>query len=155
LLSACGKKEKKSPSESNVSNPTLKAPVATLLPGCDVRGLENWYEITSTLLNTFKQESLAAVDSAAQGGAPDVERLISLRDAVAEQAVPECVTQTQDEVMARMNKIVAAFQGYASGAITLDDLRQQVQQAVDEINTVVADMLKGVETNLSQQFQPQ
>ena len=154
VLAACGTDEDTSVPPSIVI--TIQAePVGTVLPGCETAALESWYEVAGTLINTFNQESKAALDFKPAQLPSVIDRLTVLRNAVGEHPAPQCAVTVHDLILLHMRVILSAFQQYANGDLSHDDLRSQVNAASREIETGVATLLARTQVGLEQQLQDQ
>lgn len=152
LLAACGGKSKKNLPPSVIV--TVQAePVSTLLPGCKTDEMVSWYEVASTLIVTFKDESVKAMDLA-PADLPVVinTRLIPLRDKIGEQPAPECASMAQNDIMLYMRQVLQALQGYANGDLSKEDMHSQVQAAVNQIDNTVMPLLSGTQASLEQRL---
>jgi hypothetical protein len=155
LLAACGDKsdgdEKILPPSTVI---TLEPePLATVRPGCEAADLEAWYEVASTLINQFVKESKDAVTLAPGDMPPVVTRLTDLRDAIADHPTPECALSTHSAILLHARTVLSAFEHYANGDITREELRSQVDSASQEIETGVAAMLAGLQSGLEVQLE--
>jgi hypothetical protein len=151
LLAACGDKDKTLPPSVVI---TVQAePVATLLPGCGTGEMVSWYEVASTLIGTFKDESLRAIDSSPQDIATLINyRLIPLRDKVGETPAPECAAVAHNTIMEYMRQILDSFQRYANGATNQKTMKSEVQAAAKEIDNTITPLLTGTQASLEQRL---
>ncbi len=151
-LAACGdSKDKKLPPSIVI---TVEAePVATLLPGCQTTEMVSWYEVASTLIGTFKDESQKGMDLSPQEVATLINyRLIPLRDRVGGQPAPECAALAHNTIMLYMHQILDAFQGYANGDLDKKAMREQVETAIKEIDNTITPLLSGTQASLEQRL---
>lgn len=145
---ACGDEEKDQAPPPHISITYQPQPNATVLPGCKTGDLESWNEVAGTLIYTFDQESLAAVELQPFQMTNVIQRLIDLRDTIAAYPTPECATQTHAEILLTIRGMLTAFQRYANGDITQDDLREQINGAHDQINTRITELLATTQADL-------
>ena len=151
-LAACGgDKDKKLPPSIVI---TVQAePVATLLPGCQTGEMVSWYEVASTLIGTFKDESLNGVDLSQQEVATLINyRLIPLRDRIGSQPAPECAAVVHNTIMQYMRQILDSFQSYANGVVGKKEMKSQVEAAVKEIDNTITPLLTGTQASLEQRL---
>jgi hypothetical protein len=126
ILTACGdKEEKKVAPPPNLVITYEPQPISTLLPGCEASEVESWLEVSGTLIYTFRDESLAAINLQPDQMENTLNRLIDLRDAIARQATPECAVQPQSLIQSVINSMMIAFQRYTNGVISQEELSQQ------------------------------
>ena len=149
LLPACGDRVSSDP-PPGIPITIQAEPLGTVLPGCQTGELEDWYELAGSLVVTFRDESLAALD-----GLPDtlvlaLLRLSDLRDAIAAQPVPECAMLAHNTILVHVRQTLDAFQAYAAGKVAEDALRAEVQAAAEAISTTVAGVLDTTRTQLEQ-----
>jgi hypothetical protein len=150
MLAACGS-EKRTDVPSNLVITIRPRPVATVLPGCVTIELSDWYEVAGTLIGTFRAESGAALDRAPDEMGPVIQRLIDLRDAIANQPVPECALQAHGEVVATTQEMLTAIQRYVNGDLNGDELEEQIAAGSARIETDVANLLASVRDTLDDQ----
>ncbi len=155
LLAACGSDNKSNDLPPNVIITLQPQPDATIVPGCPTRDLESWYEVAGTLVFTFTDESMQAVELQPQDMPSLINRLSTLRDAIAGQPVPECAMPVHTEIIIHIRGMMTAFQRYGNGELTQDDLRAQIGQAKTEIENQVAAMLADTQAGLEDQLQQQ
>jgi hypothetical protein len=149
ILTACGGEEKKSPAPPrNLIITYEPQPMATLLTGCVASELESWLEVAGTLIYTFRDESLAALTLQPGEMVDTLNRLIDLRDAIARQPTPECAVQPQSQILTVIRGMMTAFQRYSNGVITQDELSQQINGAVEQINSQITVLLEAATTDL-------
>lgn len=151
-LTACGgDKDKKLPPSIVI---TVQAePVATLLPGCQTNEMVSWYEVASTLIGTFKDESQKGMDLSQQEVATLINyRLIPLRDRIGGQPAPECAALAHNTIMLYMRQILDAFQSYANGDLDKKDMKAQVGVAIQEIDNTINPLLTGTQASLEQRL---
>lgn len=151
ILAACGDDDNKLPPSIVI---TVQAePVATLLPGCKTGEMVSWYEVASTLITTFKDESLKGIDGSPQDVASLINyRLIPLRDKIGEQPAPECAALAHNTIMQYMRQILDAFQRYANGDIEKKAMGSEVEAAVKEIDNTITPLLTGTQASLEQRL---
>lgn len=151
LLAACGGDDDQDLPPSIVI--TINAePMATMVPGCEPDEVEAWYEVASTLIFTFKDDSLAALEASPEEVPSVINRLLELRDRISNQPAPECAFMTQNTILLYTRQVLTAFQRYANNDLSLDDLRAQVEGAARDIDTVVTDLLEQSAENLEQRL---
>ncbi len=150
VISACGDDGDNLPPSVIIT--IQPEPVATVLPGCVSTDLEGWYEVVSTLIITYRDESRAAVDVEPAEVAPVVNRLVELRDAMGRQPAPECAVLTHNMVMLYVRDILTAYQRYGNGVLSHDALRTQIDASTGEIDTSISDLLKTVQGTLEQEL---
>ncbi|MBN1202343.1 MAG: hypothetical protein JXJ20_10850 [Anaerolineae bacterium] len=153
-LAACGGESDEGP-PPNIEITYQPLPEATVLPGCEVGELESWYEVASTLLYTFREESLAAVDVEPYLLSPIIDRLVNLRDTIARQPTPECATLAHGEIVIVVRRVLEAYQEYANGDINQDDLRKIVEQGSEDIDAHVTALLSGIQVDLEYKLREQ
>jgi hypothetical protein len=150
-LGACGEdRDRKLPPNVVITLPP--EPIATIKPGCETSDLESWYEVASTLINTFIQESRSAVDLAPADMPAIISRLTDLRDAIATQPTPECAGETQSAILLHSRTMLSAFERYGNGDITRQELRTRIDSATQEIQTRVTAMLAGLQSGLEERL---
>jgi len=152
LLAACGNdKDKKLPPSIVI---TVQAePVATLLPGCQTEEMVSWYEVASTLITTFKDESQKGIDLSQEEVATLINyRLIPLRDRIGGQPAPECAALAHNTLMLYMRQIIEAFQKYANGDLDKKDMKSQVGVGIQEIDNSITPLLSGIQASLEQRL---
>ena len=149
-LAACGS-EKRDDTPPSLLITIRPRPVATVLPGCVTLELSNWYEIAGTLIGTFDDESSAALGRAPDEMGPVLNRLIDLRDAVADQPVPECALQAHGEVVLTMQEMLTAMQRYTNGELTAE-LEERIDAGSARIETDVATLLASARGTLEDQL---
>jgi hypothetical protein len=150
-LAACGEnRDRRLP--PNVVITLQPEPIATIKPGCETGDLESWYEVASTLINTFIQESKKAVDLAPADMPAIISRLTDLRDAIATRPTPECAGATQNAILLYSRTMLSAFERYGNGNITRQELRTKIDSATQEIETGVTSMLAGLQSGLEEQL---
>jgi hypothetical protein len=128
-------------------------PEVIVVPGCTTDELEDWYELASTLLNMVVDEAMDATDREPGEVAPFVARLIQLRDAIARQPVPECVSQIHSDSLIIARGVLMAFQNYGNGDIDQTTLRQRVEDAERQVKTEMADQYNVIEADLQERFE--
>lgn len=150
-LSACGGTSDNPPPRTiAVTFPVL--PQATLLATCATSELENWYEVTSTLLDTFMTESELALDRPPAEIPTLTNRLIDLRNAIAVHLVPNCVTDLHMHIIAALQDLLDAFQRYANGDSTADEMREQMTLVRSQIEAELAPWLAQIELGLEERL---
>jgi len=140
LLPACGDDVGSDPPPSILIT-VQPEPLGTVLPGCEPGELESWYELAGSLVVTFRDESLSALDGLPDTLVPALLRLSDLRDAIAAQPAPECAMLAHNAILVHVRQTLDAFQSYATGTLAEDALRAEVQAAADTISTSVAGLL--------------
>jgi len=150
-LAACGS-EKRDDSPPSLLITIRPRPVATVLPGCVTLELSNWYEIAGTLIGTFRDESSTALGRAPDEMGPVLNRLIDLRDAIANQPVPECALQAHGEVVLTMQEMLTAMQRYTNGELTAEELEERIDAGSARIETDVATLLASARGTLEDQL---
>jgi hypothetical protein len=151
-LVACGDSSGSGGPPPNIVITIQPQPNATVLPGCEARELESWYEVVGTLIMTFSQESAAGLGQEPPATVGVLNRLIDLRDAIAEQSTPECALNVHGEILLQIRAILTAYQRYVNGDIAQDELRVQVEAGTDRIDTEIAALLAGTQAGLEQQL---
>lgn len=154
MLAACGEEE---PEERSAPPPNLvityePQPQTTLLPGCETADLESWLEVSGSLIYIFRDESLAAVNLEPTQMGDTLDRLIELRDTIARQPAPECALQPHSEILIVIRGMLTGFQRYTNGVLSKDELTQQINTAVEQINTHITVLLDSATTDLRNQF---
>ena len=150
-LAACGS-EKRDDTPPSLLITIRPRPVATVLPGCVTLELSNWYEIAGTLIGTFDDESSAALGRAPDEMGPVLNRLIDLRDAVADQPVPECALQAHGEVVLTMQEMLTAMQRFTNGELTAEELEERIDAGSARIESDVATLLESARGTLEDQL---
>lgn len=152
MLSACGSDDKESDLPPSIVITVRAEPVATLLPGCKTEEMVSWYEIASTLIATYRNESEAALDLSAEEIPPFIGRLAELRDAVGTQPAPECASMAHNAIMLYMRQILEAYQSFANGDITKDEQKMTVTAAIKEIDNTIGPLMAGTQASLEQRL---
>jgi hypothetical protein len=150
VVAACGS-EKTGNLPGNVVITLRPRPVATVLPGCITGELSDWYEVAGTLIDTFKDESNAALDRTPDEMRPVLDRLIDLRDAIANQPVPECALDAHGEIVLATQEMLTAIQRYINGDLDADGLAERVTAGSTRIESDVTDLLGAVRGTLDEQ----
>ncbi|MBI5961539.1 MAG: hypothetical protein HY866_22555 [Chloroflexi bacterium] len=150
-LTACGE-DKKSDVPPSIVITVRAEPVATLLPGCKTEEMVAWYEVASTLIFTFKNESQAALELSAVEVPPIIGRLTELRDAVGSQPAPECASMAHNAIMLYMRQILEAYQSFTNGDISKDEQTMAVNAAINEIDNTIGPLLSGTQASLEQRL---
>lgn len=134
--------------------PATQPPPITLAPPPEMqfeglctntKDLENWLQITSTLIEDFQSLMNTA---AAKGRAemyPDVIRLGAIRDSLFAVTTPDCASAAQLLLSDATNRAVSALQAFANGdapdlgnAIT--DINGQLDQVIALQNVLLSQM---------------
>lgn len=152
LLAACGSETDNGDVPPNLVITVRPRVAATVLPGCATGELSDWYEIAGTLIGTFRDASNAAPDRPPDQLGPVLDRLIDLYDAVADQPVPECALQAHGEIVFTMQEVLASVQRYASGDLSLDELKQQIAASSARIDNEAAALLASAQATLEAQI---
>ena len=149
-LVSCGKRAQPSlpPSRSMPLSP-ISANI-TIVPGCDVDVLENWYEVATALVQSFEVESLAALDMAPEQQYTTLGHLADLHRKLVDQPVPECAAMAHGTAVVHVEEIERAFQRYADGDLDAQALRDQVTAGVQTLRTNAATLMDSAATLLSQ-----
>ncbi|MGQ9850508.1 MAG: hypothetical protein ACUVSU_10725 [Aggregatilineaceae bacterium] len=150
VLVSCGKRAQPSlPPGRSVPLPPISANI-TIVAGCDVEVLENWYEVTTSLVQTFQVESLAALDMAPEQQDTALAHLADLHRKLVAQPVPECAAVVHSTAVVHVEEIEHAFQRYADGDLAAQALRDQVTARVQSLRTDTAALMDSAATLLSQ-----
>jgi hypothetical protein len=155
VLAACGGDD-----DNNNTPPYIRPSIqpqanTTVLPGCEAYELGDWYEVAETQIKSFSQESLNALNLAPDDTGDIRNRLIDLRNRIGQQNPPECALHAHNEILARTDAIIAAFDAYSREEISQEELRQQVEALNAEIGSEVTALLTGTQTRLEEQFKYQ
>ncbi|MCB9436074.1 MAG: hypothetical protein H6673_03665 [Anaerolineales bacterium] len=136
LLIACGGDDDGDTSRSrDLTVPAM--PNRTLVDGCPVSDLENWVETAYFNMQSFVQDAEASSSSADDNNrdAIDfvVDRLVLLRNSVNMAVTPDCVADRHAFIVAGMQRVIDDFQLFANAQINTADLKQRVNQDLEEI----------------------
>ena len=150
VISACGDDGDKLPPSVIIT--IQPEPVATVIAGCTSTDLEAWYEVVSTLITTYRDESRAGVNVKPGDVGPIVNRLVELRDVIGRQPAPECAVLTHNMIMLYIRDILAAYQRYGNGDLSQDGLKAQIDASTSGIDTSVVSLLSTVQGTLEQEL---
>lgn len=149
-LVSCGKRAQPSlPPGRSVPLIPISANI-TIVAGCDVDVLENWYEVTTVLVQTLEVESLAALDMAPEQQYTALIHLADLYRKLVAQPVPECAAMAHGTAVIHVEEIEHAFQRYAGGDLDAQALRDRVTASVQSLRTDAAVLMDSAATLLSQ-----
>lgn len=123
-------------------------PLSTVVPGCAATDLESWNETVGTLIYSFSDEAKKAIDLQPHLLGPVLTRLIDLRDAIAGHPTPECAINIQSQILIAMRQMLTALQRYANLEISQDALREQINNADQQIQGEITQLLQTLQPEL-------
>lgn len=154
-LVACGKPATSTPSPGNqITLPPISTRTI-IIPGCDTKALESWYEVAVALQQAIQAESLAALELSPEQREFTLARLSDLSQALARQPAPECAALAHGTALLYIEQIEQAFQTYADGALDAQRLREQVTASVKALREDVGSLMVAAGARLTQALEDQ
>lgn len=156
LMAACGDDPKEQEAkEVRDAEMTLQAipPVGTIVPGCQVAELENWYEIVSINAQIFQDEARTFADLGADSAPAALDRLIELEDGLMTVTVPECMSDVNTLIHTIMQTMIEDFRQYSSGTIQQGEIQERTRLARERYDSEVRPILEQTQAQLNQRLQ--
>lgn len=154
LLAGCKEEERIVDSEVVEQQATVipVTLVATVMPGCETRLFEKWYEVIRSNSKAFRDESFGYAAMDAESAALNLSRLSDLRDSIYQQPVPECMTELQRRVQLFLDGVSDSFFRYMNGTIGQDILLQEVTTAQAGYDTLIWPEIEAAAATLSERL---
>jgi hypothetical protein len=151
ILAACGQDEDEENRDSNNGDNRVPAgtivltllpiPDQTIVPGCPVQELEDWFESTYFSMQGFALDADELVKTANEEDretlALSLIQLLDLRDVVAQAPTPTCVQESSRQVLSSMEGVVDALQRFANGEIDKDELAEKAAPYLQSLTSLV------------------
>lgn len=157
MLAACGGDEKKEEQaeENQQTEATLQVfpPVGTVVPGCELAELENWYEMTNANSLLFQDDALVYMDLGPESAAEGLDRLMTMQEAMVAVPVPECVNDVNSLIHMLMESTLEDFRQYSAGVIQQGELQERTRQNRARYDNEVRLLLQQTETQLMERLQ--
>lgn len=155
-LAACRERE------PLVANPLQSAPLnakpelmVTVLPGCDMRELESWYEHVEPNVYAFRRELEPFIEQSSSAVRAIIFRLVDLRDYVGGRPVPSCVLSLHDTAYNFMQNNVNNLIAYAEGELSQENFRTRAYRLIAEFDLEAQPRFISIREELTERFDAQ
>ncbi|MBN1680565.1 MAG: hypothetical protein JW966_09750 [Anaerolineae bacterium] len=148
LLAACEDNGDPQEPPPNIVVTFQAQPIATVLPSCEPKEVEAWFEVVGSLIYIFADEAMAARDLPTEDMIPVINRLMELSNRIVEQPTPECVLEAQGKIVFAVRTVMSVYQTYTNGEIAQEELATEVEAINDEIQGDITEILGATQDEL-------
>ncbi len=141
-LAACGGDQQTTGGSSRSLEVTIPAAdPRTLIEGCPVEELEDWFEVSFFPMRDFVDRAQFEARKAQDGRRNEIDvvldELVAIRDRVNNVTTPHCVEARHTTIVTNMQVIVDDFQLFANAEISAEELEERVSEDIQSLRQML------------------